>query len=453
MPASRPSGGIELLVHRATCAARRLVLAVSGGLDSMVLLEAVVRTRGSGDGVLVATFDHGSGAHAARAAAVVSRRALALGVPVVAGRARDVAPRAPSEEQWRTARWSFLQAVADRVDGTVATAHTRDDQVETVLMRILRGAGARGLAALEAPSPVCRPLLACTRGELLAYARQHGVPWIEDPSNRDRRFLRNRLRHELLPALRARHPAIDEELLATGRAAAAWRRAVASRVDGDVRHRARARVDAIDSVRLDVVAGDLSGREGSELAVLWPELAGRAGITLDRRGTERLAQFTRTGRVGSRIQLSGGWEVLRTRDRFELRRQARTHGTAPLPRTQPLCGVVRWARWSFRPESGQARGFRPADSWLAMLPADRPLRVRAWQPGDVMTFRLGERLLARKVKYYLSDARISGHDRAIWPVVLAENEIVWIPGVRRSDAATVRPGGPTLTYLCDYDDR
>jgi tRNA(Ile)-lysidine synthase len=94
-----------------------------------------------------------------------------------------------------------------------------------------------------------------------------------------------------------------------------------------------------------------------------------------------------------------------------------------------------------------------ADCWQATLPRDAELQIRAWRPGDRLSIRRGNQLARRKVKYFLSDARISGHLRASWPVVLAGDEIVWIPGVRRSDAAAARSGGPVVTYVCDYLDR
>src|SRR5688572_15146787 len=173
---------------------RPVVLAVSGGLDSMVLLHAAAvepRLRVAA----VATFDHRSGPAAARAAAVVAAAAGALGL-------RCVTERAPRPERteaaWRASRWSFLRAVAREHQAAVATGHTADDQAETVFMRLLRGSGVRGLAGLLAASPVRRPVVALTRRELAAYAARHGVRWVEDPTNESRQHLRNRVRLELL---------------------------------------------------------------------------------------------------------------------------------------------------------------------------------------------------------------------------------------------------------------
>jgi tRNA(Ile)-lysidine synthase len=413
----------------------RVVLAVSGGLDSMVLLEAaaasVPRER-----LVVATFDHGTGVTATSASALVERSATALGIRCVAGCAAGVLS---SEAELRGARWTFLRGVASEHGGVVGTAHTADDQIETVLMRVLRGAGARGLAGLYATSDIVRPLLRLTRRDLTRYARARGLTWIEDPSNGSPRYLRNRLRHDLLPALRRARPSIDQELIASARKAARWRAEVEAFAAERIEVR---RIGPGNEV--DVAASSLAGLSSDELAILWPPLAARTGLALDRRGTARLAAFTGLSRVGARMQLSGGWEVVRSRDAFQLRASGHRQSVeAPLA----LSSVVQWGGWSFRPAANDVG----ADSWSAWLPADRPLTVRPWQAGDTMTDRAGKP--PRKVKRFLSDAGVTGHERAGWPVVLAGDQIVWIPGIRRGDAATARSGRPGLAFVCEYVNR
>jgi tRNA(Ile)-lysidine synthase len=407
------------------------VLAVSGGLDSMTLLDAAAALPGAAERFVVACFDHGTGPWATAAVSFVRREARERGLHVVSGRVRE---ELAGESAWRRARWDFLRHVA-RVQGAwaVATAHTRDDQVETVLMRVLRDAGPRGLAALEAPSPVCRPLLALTRAQLEGYAAARGLRWREDPSNTSRRFLRNRVRHDLLPAIRAVRPGFDAELLALGARAAAWR-AEMERV-----------VDAIGLTpepdgSVSVASASLTGYSRRELAVLWPALAGRAGLRLDHRGTSRLAEFTMAGAKIGRIPLAGGGDVVCLRDRFVLRR----HVGRPFA-ARALEGEVRVDGWRFRPASADAE---LADGvWAAKLPAGRSLVVRSWQPGD--RIRAAGRTTARRVKRFLAEAGIPGPLRAGWPVIVAGSEVLWIPGVCRSDAATARPGRPAVPYLCE----
>ncbi|MDP1891703.1 MAG: tRNA lysidine(34) synthetase TilS [Gemmatimonadaceae bacterium] len=157
--------------------AGRYLLAVSGGRDSMALLHAFAETR-PGDLSAVATFDHGTGVAAAEAVELVVRECLRRGISVVAGRApeRPGSPRA-SESVLRHARWAFLRAVAEERRAVIVTAHTRDDQAETVAMRILRDASARGLAGMAwAPAGVARPFLDLSRADLARYAGEAGIP-------------------------------------------------------------------------------------------------------------------------------------------------------------------------------------------------------------------------------------------------------------------------------------
>src|SRR5439155_19679883 len=151
----------------------RVVLAVSGGLDSMVLLDAAAATVPAAT-LVVATFDHGTGPAATAAAALVVESASQRGLRVEHGRAAGSLAMA-TVAQLRAARWAFLRGVAATFDGVVATAHTLDDQIETVLMRVVRGAGARGLAGLFTSADVARPLIRFGRRDLARYARTQGL--------------------------------------------------------------------------------------------------------------------------------------------------------------------------------------------------------------------------------------------------------------------------------------
>jgi tRNA(Ile)-lysidine synthetase-like protein len=427
------------------------VLAISGGIDSMCLLDAAARAaEGVSCDLVVATFDHASGSHSSRAAAFVARAASRLRLPVVIGRASG---GARSESAWREARWNFLRSVSERVGGPVLTAHNRDDQIETVLMRALRGARARGLAGLRAASPVRRPFLEISRDDLRAYAAEQGIDWMDDPTNRSVAYLRNRLRREILPALLQVRPQLGEELIALGERAAAWRNELATMVDSAVQHTVRR--DERGLASLQVRLADLRELSDATLRIVWPELVSRVGVTLDRRGTVRATQLTLEGGTGARVQLSGGWELSRSRESIDLRAIGRTPDAATPMKLMP---PMTWASWRFTTSASSLHKAAEhdessRDAWRADLPGDADLQIRQWRPGDRMSIRRGNQLARRKVKYLLTDARISGHIRASWPVVLAGDEILWIPGVRRSDAAAARSGGPVVTYVCDYLDR
>ena len=418
-----------------------LLLAVSGGLDSMALLHAMAalpHARIAG----VATFDHGTGPAATEAADHVVESAAAYGLSVVRGRADLMLV---GEAAWRRARFGFLRAAAARTGARIVTAHTEDDQVETVLMRLMRGSGARGLASLLAPTDLVRPFLALRREVLERFAGAEGIRWCDDPSNSSRAFLRNRVRRDLLPALRRADPAIDGTLLEAGRRAAAWRRDVEAHID------AHLRTERTGASTLVVARKELRGQAADSVGVLWTALAGRLGLALDRRGTRRLTSFTMSERSRGGMPLSGGWRAEAADDAFVLRREPPpSSADAGLPDS----GTVVWGSFRFRVADAGGRtgpSVGSSDAWSATLPLSKTFRVRRWAAGDRLCPSGGQR--HRRVKRYLTDAGVRGMDRAGWPVVVAGDDVVWIPGVRRSDAATERSGRPVRHYVCERIDR
>lgn len=289
----------------------RVLLAVSGGVDSMVMLYAAATLPiAKRPELRVASFDHATGNAAKRAIDLVRRTARELDVTFVAGRAHS---SATTEHEWRVARWAFLRSEADKFDGVVATAHTLDDQIETVFIRILRDAGPRGLAALFAETEIVRPFLALRRAEILRFAEQNGIVWADDPSNATRAHLRNRVRHDLLPAISRLRPGFPAALLSIARKSADWRAQMSIIADS-----IPAEVEKDGSLRIARVG--LQGYDAESLRTLWPSIAAKAGIVMDRRGTHRLAEFTINGVTGGSIQLSGGVEVRMSREYLVLRR-------------------------------------------------------------------------------------------------------------------------------------
>ncbi len=228
----------DLLNQVAECITRQglihhgetVVVAVSGGLDSMVLLHLLHRlSRAANWRLVVAHFNHQLRDRASDAdEAFVRRAAERLGWPCVTGRAkigREAKTRRLSIEMAaRECRHAFLAQTARLNNaGAVALAHHADDQVETFFLRLLRGAGGTGLAGMKfaSPSPadvtiqLVRPLLTISRAELEAFARRHRIRFREDASNARTDVPRNRLRHEFLPRLRQFQPALDKIVLRT----------------------------------------------------------------------------------------------------------------------------------------------------------------------------------------------------------------------------------------------
>jgi tRNA(Ile)-lysidine synthase len=414
-----------------------LLLAVSGGLDSMTLLSvmaAVARDRIAA----VATFDHGTGVSARRAVRHVERVSRALGLVVITGRLTEGDTRAGGlEARWREGRLRFLRATAARLGARIVTAHTQDDQIETVLMRVLRGSGARGLAGLASRSDILRPFLSVRRRALERYAESRGVSWVEDPSNASTVFLRNRIRREVLPALRRADPTIDDALLATARVAAEWREDVERFVDRSFTVRQPVAGTVV------VATAELADYDLDSLAVLWGALAGRAGLALDRRGTQRCATFTMRKPSRGSIPLSGGWSVEANPGTLVLRR---TRSDPVGESFLPVNGVLEWGSFRFATVGTSVDD----GGWSASIPLRGNARVRRWRAGDRLAPSMGQR--PRRVKRYLSEAGVRGSDRDGWPVVVVEDEVVWIPGVRRSNAASVQSDGLVRHFICERSD-
>lgn len=317
----------------------RWLLAVSGGRDSMALLDVFASVRGH-EVAGVASFDHGTGPAATAAVALVERTALGLELPVMTGtlapgargkagkRGRTVAS-AGDEASWREARWRFLRGWAAELRAGIVTAHSWDDQVETVLLRLLRGSGPRGLSGMRSfdatgetmvtrplspeGSAIARPLLGVRRRAIAAYAAARGLEWVEDPSNASLAFARNRVRHEILPALERSAPGFGDWCWDLSGRAAVLRAALAAWVDRELAPTVAERGSVA------VRAAPLEGLTADEGALVWPEVAARAGLAMDRRGIARVTAWAPEAQPGGLVQVSGG-ELRRTGSTFVMRR-------------------------------------------------------------------------------------------------------------------------------------
>lgn len=299
---------------------RTIVVGLSGGADSVALLDALASLRRRrGLRVVAAHLDHRLREGSEKDAAFCEELCRRLDVPLRCGaadvRARSAREKGGVEQAARRERYAFLRRVRDEEGATaIAVAHTRDDQAETLLLRLLRGAGATGLAGMRSRSgDLLRPLLTVSRQEVLAHLGERGLAWREDPSNADLGHRRNRVRLELLPYLQERfNPGVRATLART------------------------ATLLAEEAAHLQAEAEELLGRvareEGQALVLRRAPLAeaptavARAAIrqALRRAGglaqvgavhVERVLQLARAkAPSGRRLPLPGGREARFTRD-------------------------------------------------------------------------------------------------------------------------------------------
>jgi tRNA(Ile)-lysidine synthase len=422
-----------------------VVVALSGGMDSVALLHLLRFAADDGGLTLTAAhFDHAMRAESAADAHWAAGLCRAWGVPLRTGRAGHP-PR--TEAEARDARYAFLRGIQAESGAThLATAHHADDQAETVLFRVLRGTGLRGLAGIPAADAagLIRPLLPFWRADLRAYARAAGLRWRRDPTNRALEPSRNRLRHRVLP---------QAERVAPGARRALVRLAALAREDEA----------AWDAVLAPLVAESVREENGALLLVRdrfaaydWPVAARvlrlllrRVGAAPDRAGTRLALEFISNAASGRTLRLSGG---VRITTEFGTARVERGPGPETPPPDAPLLisavpgegglalgGSRLAARWTAEDDA-------PADArWTLRVGADParfPLLLRGWLPGDRIRTHAGTRTL----KKLLGEARVPMRARLAVPVLAdAHGTVLWVAGVAAAADAGPRPGEPAIT--------
>ncbi len=311
-------------VERLGLRGRTLVVACSGGIDSTVLADALHQ---AGLDLRLGHVNHGlRGAEADADAEFVRAFAEARGLPVEVARVAPQALREGRSSRERptlqeAARRARYDALACMGDGPIATAHTLDDQAETVLLRLLRGAGPDGLAGIpEVSGRVVRPLLRVPRAEIEAYARRRGLRWREDSSNRSPAYARNRLRGWLRRLEADFNPRLLRAIGDLAEAQQRDREWIADLVAREAAARFEERPEG-----LVIEAKDWNGLPVSLQRRLAREALRRVGAARDvsRAHLGRVTAFLAEGRPGTRIELPGGLELVRERGSCLLRAKLR----------------------------------------------------------------------------------------------------------------------------------
>jgi tRNA(Ile)-lysidine synthase len=428
--------------HRLLVSGDHVVVAVSGGPDSVALLHALAGLRADyGLALTVGHIHHGLRADADRDAAFVTSLAARLGLPVVVERVAVAGrPGRSPETAARAARYAALDRIARRAGATrIAVAHTADDQAETVLMRLLQGAGPRGLAGIPVRrGRLVRPLLDVDRATVLDYLAGAGLDWVEDETNRDLKMLRNRIRHETLPLLAAHGwPRIGDALRRT----AAASREAGEALDALLAPRVTAFVrPAPGGAALDVAPlRELPpGAVKAALRLALVEVLGRAEVRAGLRAghLDRLAGLV-WGAPGARVRLPSGLVVERARDALWV--------TAPGPPLERVIvsvpGETRlpgFGRLEVR-RAAPAREAAPSMECFDEAALPGRLAVRSRRPGDRFVPFGGGRSV--RVARVLAAAGIPPSARRGWPLLVADGPagetVLWVIGVRRAAAAPV----------------
>ncbi|MFP1679788.1 tRNA lysidine(34) synthetase TilS [Alloalcanivorax sp. C16-2] len=401
-----------------------LWLAFSGGLDSTVLLHLLAGA-GLGARLTALHVDHGLHPDSAAWAAHCQTVARHLGVAFESTKV-TVDRAAGLEAGARDARYRALTARAG--SATLITAHHRDDQAETLLLRLLRGAGVAGLAAIRehgrrGDTPLWRPLLGLSRRRLLERAEQGGWSWLEDPSNTDQSLDRNYLRGTVLPALSRRWPGV----LATLARAADHQAEAAALLDERAAEDAAALGATGD--RLALTVASLSGPRRRNLLRWWLREAG-AGAPSQALLAQIEGLLAAPADRAARVEW-GGWQLRRFGGELHLLDRATL---APLTEEwgwPPGQDAFSLGAWRLEPV---------ADAPAPPAPASTPL---LWRPRDAGPLRLvpatgGERLFRNGCHQRVSElwraAGVPPWRRAQWPLVYEGDTLRCVPGVGVADA-------------------
>ena len=416
---------VSAVLQRQVRRGERLVVGLSGGIDSVVLLDLLARlARRRGIALAALHVNHGLNPAAASWAVFCRRLCRRLGVPLSV-RAVTVARGDSLEAAARAARYAAYAAT--RADAVVL-AHTLDDQAETVLLQLLRGAGVQGAAAMPefraGPPAILRPLLGAPRSAVDAYARARRLEWIEDDSNADTAFDRNFLRHRVLPLIAERYPGYRQTLARASRHFAEAAELVAACAAGDA--------PIIDGT-LEIAS--LRSLPPARMKNVLRHFLASHGARAP--NAQRLAEWVRqlqSARRGARF-------VFRC-DGVELRvRNGRLQCLGAAPASPPV-GALVWrgeCRWRLTAPAGtltmtRRRGEGIGEARLA----GRALELRARSGGERLRLAAGRP--SRTLKNLWQERKVPEWQRPGLPLLFAGDALAWVAGVGVDAAFQAGPG-------------
>ena len=381
-----------------------LLVMVSGGADSICLLEVAVRLGARASALHV---DHGLRPDSGEDAALCRRACERLEVPLAVERLEGLGDRAAGNLQAaaRDARYALAERHAD---GDYAAAHTATDQLETVLYRLAVSPGRRALLGMRPRrGRLVRPLLEVTREETRAYCGARGLEWRDDPSNEDVLFARARVRNEVVPALRELNAALERTVADT----IAQLRDESEVLDEAVRSAGSPPFALDDLRRMPPALARLALRAAAEAA------AGGEPVPVPPRDADRILALSASGTAV--VELGGG--VRAVAEYGAVRFERGTAEAAPEPARLAVPGRVRFGPWEMEAREGAG------DDLLDATALGPVLTVRAWRHGDRMRpAGLGG---TKTLQDLFTDRKVPRAERTTWPVVEVEGEIACVPAV------------------------
>ncbi|QEM68085.1 tRNA lysidine(34) synthetase TilS [Geobacter sp. FeAm09] len=424
-----------------------VIVALSGGADSTALLDLLSRLPGCAPRLVAAHLNHClRGPESDRDEEFVRTLAARYRIPLECRRV-DVNTYAQTErlnleDAGRQARIAFLDELRHSWQAAaVALAHHADDQAETVLMRLLRGAGPGGLSGMSYRNgrSFIRPLLEFSRDELVAYLTARGLTWHEDASNLDTTFLRNRIRHELLPLLESYNPAIRERLAATA-AVLSDEHAFLDRLAHQVVDQSCTQDGGTLACHLPTVAGQPPALRRRVFRLLLERLAGNLKH-FSNRHIAALEHLLESSRPNAALNLPQGIAAVREYDTLLVRRTTEP----PSPPAEAELEITDVGHYRLPGGAHLTLTLVAAPAAVEPLPAATALfdPDRAPFPWHVRMFRPGDRLAPygmagnKKVKELFINAKVPPSRRCIIPLLFSGDTLLWVCGLRTSRLASL----------------
>ncbi len=412
----------------------KVVLGVSGGADSIAMLYAFNELIDYGLEIIVAHLNHGIREdEAKRDSDFVKETAKSLGLTFVYGEVDTLKFKEESalslEDAARTLRYKFFNQVMNKHYATkIATAHTMDDQAETVLMRLLRGSGSKGLSGIPPVSnSIVRPLIDTSRSEVEEYLRSKKVEWVEDTTNESMEFLRNRVRHNLLVELESYNPQIKETLSRTADILRAEEEFISkealkhfgnifspnkSELIGDLNHYRN--IDkslrfSLLRLAIEKIAGSLKNISSIHIVSADDFLLSDAAS-----GEVKLPQGT---------VMVKGYDIFLVTKKSELEREfsytIQTTGKWSFPEFEVELSILKTDTLDENDESV---------AYFDLETVKFPLQVRNFNPGDRFS-PLGM-TTSKKLQDYFTDIKLPQFLRSRVPIFICSGEIMWLGGIR-----------------------
>ena len=412
----------------------KVILGVSGGADSIAMLYALNELVDYGLELIVAHLNHGiRGDEAKGDAEFVKETAKSLRLTFVYGEVDTLSFKEESqlslEDAARTLRYKFFNQVLNKHYATkIATAHTLDDQAETVLMRLLRGSGSRGLSGIPPVSnSIVRPLIDTSRSEIEEYLRSKGVEWVEDSTNESPEFLRNRIRQDLLVELESYNPQIKETLSRTAE--------ILRSEEGFIRREALKHFDDIFSPNKSELIGDLKYYRSVEKPLRFSLLR----LTIEKLNTSlknissthivSADDFLLSETASGEVELPQGTVIVKGYDTFLVTRKSELE----LEFSYSIQSLGKWSfpEFSVSIEYIKTDELAENDESVAYFDPETvsfPIEVRNFKPGDRFS-PLGM-TTSKKLQDYFTDIKLPKFLRSRVPIFISKDEIMWLGGIR-----------------------